>query len=334
MSRRQDETISLSEANANYVAYEDISRALSSYPDTILEIELLGKSHLLPQGTSLLQDGHCIAVPKSKLLQAFIVARKIFFTIRQNGRLDEEQNLRHATAVILLLDSEHQTAANSRKRLIQLQMREDRGKSRAILEAELCWVNGYLTSHLHRHTKSPVLWGHRRWLVEQTMSLGQKPNILQDLKMVVFKAAERHPRNYYAWSHLRWLLDHQLDSGNSENRWSKFFPDFQEITTIVQDWCLNHPWDTSGFSFLLFFLTRSESKQLMISVFSAILKVTIAYNWAYESVWMFLRTMATLDEVDFGVERTISAIQEITLAQPDTVNSLQNVQKWLSKQNR
>ncbi|CCU82798.1 hypothetical protein BGHDH14_bgh02649 [Blumeria hordei DH14] len=334
MSRRQDETIALSETNANYIAYEDISRALSSYPDTILEIELLGKSHLLPQGTTLLQDGHCIAVPKSKLLQAFIVARQIFFTIRQNCRLDEEQSLRHATAVILLLDSEHLTAANARKRLIQLQLSENRGNHRAILEVELCWVNGYLTSHSHRHTKSPVLWGHRRWLVEQTLSLGLKPNILQDLKIVIFKAAERHPRNYYAWSHLRWLLDHQFDSRNSENRWSKFLPDFQEIATIVQDWCLNHPWDTSGFSFLLFFLTRSKSKQLMISVFSAILKVTIAYSWVHESVWMFLRTMATLDQVDFGVERTISAIQEITVAQPDAINSLQNLQKWLSRQNQ
>lgn len=114
MSRALDpETASsISGGNAQEI-YNDISRALYSCTQSLFEIEFLGKSHPLPPGTNILIDGKNIAVSKAKLVQSFLVARRILFNHVKDCSDDKILELQDATAVILLMDPEHLTVSFS-----------------------------------------------------------------------------------------------------------------------------------------------------------------------------------------------------------------------------
>jgi len=131
------------------------------------------------------------------------------------------------STVLLLFDSEHLTAMNLRKNVLlqQIQQNTQEGQQNTAYElccTELQWLTNILTSPLHRHSKSPLLWSHRRWLIstmdmkenklpendlcsdgpsrnlpkEQQGSTLAIPDILEEMK-VVFEAANAHPKNYY-----------------------------------------------------------------------------------------------------------------------------------------
>ncbi|RKF56579.1 putative protein prenylyltransferase [Golovinomyces cichoracearum] len=279
----------LSEKNLNS-SFNEISLALKSKSNTKLEIEILGKSHISTSGESVIRDGSFIAIPKTILLQAFIVARLVLFKYVRECPSDREHSLTDATAIILLVDSEHLTAANTRKRLLKKSIERNQDIAQEVFAAEICWVDGYLTSHLYRHTKSPTLWAHRRWVIEQNKLFVSAKYMMQNLNDVIFIAAQRHPRNYYAWSHARWLqsLNTVVPKGMPELSISK------SIISAVQDWCLRNPSDTSGFSFLLYCLmTTPDLEECALSVFTKTFRTAISYRWSQESIWCFLRTLAT-----------------------------------------
>jgi protein prenyltransferase alpha subunit repeat containing protein 1 len=335
MSRALDpETVvSLKSSNPETV-YSDIVDALSTQTDSLLEIELLGKSHPLPQGCNVLVDGNSIAVPKAKLVQAFTIAHKIFFKYVRDCSDDKSVDLKNAAAVILLMDPEHLTAANTRKRLIQKCQKGTNAGLGAILRKELQFVDSYLTSRLHRHTKSPTLWGHRRWVLEVRKSIQMEYDVLQDLTSVVLVAAERHPRNYYAWSHLRWLVQ-TFTTYSEHSKIETKDPDFQLLVAVVKDWCLRHPADISGFSFLLFCLSVLGSTgdvtrtQLKSSICSEVVRLAVSFKWTHESIWVFLRTAVASGGVSKdGKTVFFRAIEEIQAAQPDGHRVLQAAQDW------
>jgi len=296
MSRTLDkETIKSLKNDDLQVIYRDIVSALCPTTPTLLDIEFLGESHPLAAGSYVLSEGNSIGIPKARLVQAFIVARQLFFKLSKNVP-EEHAELFGATAVILLMDPEHLTAANTRKRLIQSYQQVSRAEFEVALRRELVFIESYLTSRLHRHTKSPTLWGHRRWLLEMGRSIpsiSMEHDIQQDLKMVVLIAAERHPRNYYAWSHIRWMIQ----TYGVEAR-----PDIESLS-IVKNWCLRHPADTSGFSFLLFCLSKSlipekvPRSEASTSIFKEVIRLTASFKWTHESVWVFLRTLVATGDV-------------------------------------
>ena len=256
MSRALEPETAASLKNSNHetaykTVYNDIVKALSTEIDSLLEIEFLGKSHPLPEGCNVLVDGNSVALSKSKLVQAFIIARNIFLRHLRDCPEDKSLDFKNATAVMLLMDPEHLTAANARKRLIQKSHSDPTANLEKILKSELHFVDSYLTSRLHRHSKSPTLWGHRRWVLDVCKSSKMEYDIHHDLKTVVLVAAERHPRNYYAWSHLRWLVQSFTTCSSIPTASSNF----NKLVSVVKDWCLRHPADTSGFSFLLFCLS-------------------------------------------------------------------------------
>ncbi|KAK8094531.1 hypothetical protein PG997_001216 [Apiospora hydei] len=187
--------------------YRDISSILNHPPgDGLLEIELLGSSHPLEAGVHFLQDENAIAIPKLRLVQAFFIAREILSKHLLKPTIPPEEKTVGATSVILLMDPEHLTATNIRKKSIVSRLQAGALPAQ-VLQAEQQFVDSLLTSRLHRHTKSPTLWSHRRWLIQNLGSLRSSERIRSDLTNVVMIAAERHPRNYYAWSHARWLFD-------------------------------------------------------------------------------------------------------------------------------
>jgi len=295
MSRALDQdTVSLLNTGTLPQVYADIARALSNKisSGTFLEIEILPKSHPLPDGCNVLVDDNYIGITKSKVVQAFIFARKLLFEYLKDFQKVNYQDILNATAVMLLMDAENLTAANTRKRLIQRCQRESVSELQQTLNQELYWVNSMLTSRLHRHTKSPTLWNHRRWVIEVCQSIGVSHNIQKELEEVVLVAAERHPRNYYAWLHMRWLL---------QNNHGKSLPDERFISS-TQDWCIRHPSDTSGFSFLLFCLNQLSTEtgppiEINSAVCKEVLSLAVSFRWTHESVWVFLRTLIASGEV-------------------------------------
>src|SRR5208282_485866 len=131
-------------------------------------------------------------------------------------------------------------------------------------------------SSLNKHTKSPTLWAHRRWLTQRLpspvplqmertcLSLGLRQE--REFSMVALIAAEIHPRNYYAWGYLRWWIaknptllegfNHCPVTQSSTNTTPFGLP--RLINTILE-WCLKHPSDTSGWSFLVWLITGPDT---------------------------------------------------------------------------
>lgn len=292
MSRALDKitAATIQSGNLQAAVYDDLVKALSPTTTDLLEIEILGRSHQLPPGSHVLVDGCSVAVPKATLVQAFMVARDALFRYLPDLP-NRQQEIRNAAAVILLMDPEHITAANARKRVVQLYRTHPDPELEAELRRELWWVDSMLTARLHRHTKSPTLWGHRRWVLEVCRTAKMTRDIQQELTSVVLIAAERHPRNYYAWLHMRWLIQNVHACPEDEPL------DGARLLSTVKSWCLRHPGDTASFSFLLFCLqdqelTSDESRtEVSSSICKEVLDLAVSFKWVHESVWVFLRTL-------------------------------------------
>lgn len=75
------------------------------------------------------------------------------------------------------------------------------------------------------------------------------------------------------------------------------------MLSIVKNWCFRNPADTSGFSFLLFCLSRfpSSAKEQRIEASSSIceevLGLAASFKWTHESVWVFVRTLVASGDV-------------------------------------
>lgn len=290
MSRALDKSVIASLKDGDSAAvYDAISQVLvaiqaGEQPEELLEIEILGKSHPVEPGAFFLQDGNAIAISKLGLVQAFFVARKKFQEYNGSGGASmTSHELLAATSVILLMDPENLTAANARKRLLVSEGNKSREQLLGMIAKDRCFIDSLLTSRLHRHTKSPTLWSHRRWLTQTASRYGMQPNVVDVIKDVVMIAGKRHPRNYYAWCHARWLTG--------------LIPDDQQTAILKQllestrHWCFRNHTDTSGWSFLYFLLTRLGGPKS-----SAVLEETaglaMSLQWTNESTWVFLRTLA------------------------------------------
>jgi protein prenyltransferase alpha subunit repeat containing protein 1 len=305
MSRALDaETTASVQTPLPTAIYKEIAAVLCTPRTSLLEIELLGKAHTMVLGQNYLLEDSYLAIPKVKLVQAFLVARQIFLKLLRNCPEGKEKDLKDATAIMLLMDPEHLTAANSRKRLLLEEAKD--GDLKEILGRELQFVDTYLTARLHRHTKSPNLWSHRRWLLQQYELSNIEVDAKEMFEKVVLVAAERHPRNYYAWSHMRWLVASFDLNGELK----------KEILPTVQGWCLRHPSDISGFSFLLFCLKVPGRSQTDLNdikrVYDHVIELALSFKWTHESVWTFLRTIAAAK--GFANESDISFQKAVDLA--------------------
>ncbi|KXJ96918.1 hypothetical protein Micbo1qcDRAFT_155628 [Microdochium bolleyi] len=201
------------------------------------------------------------------------------------------------------MDPEHLTAANTRKRSLRDTLsatgvagdddHDEESRSRrhiAAVRKEQYFVESLLTSRLHRHTKSPTLWNHRRWLLElcrnQSIELAGT-NIGNDLTGIVMVSGERHPRNYYAWNHARWLWLSTRWQPNEQQQQQ------QELCRNIKDWCLKHHGDISGWTFLSFAMSRIADSQERADVCNEVardvLGIAESFRWTGESVWVFLR---------------------------------------------
>lgn len=279
MSRALDKGVKEALKHGNHEEiFNAIAGVLSSRRNELLEIEFLGMSHLLEDGIYFLRDGPAIAIPKLRLVQAFIFAQSILK--KNNGAHQTKRKLLlDATAVMLVMDPEHLTAANTRKRLLVETHTEDN------VENEKYFIDSLLTSRLHRHTKSPTLWNHREWLLRWSTENNITNDADRDFTKVILVAAERHPRNYYAWSHARFLRKSKLiDDPSKDTR--------RDIKWIqyTKKWCFSHHDDISGWTFLTVLLKDNTAEKQ--AIFDETLNLALSFHWRGESVWYFLRNLA------------------------------------------
>ncbi|PSR78801.1 hypothetical protein BD289DRAFT_114164 [Coniella lustricola] len=324
MSRALDKaTLQALSRNDPETAYKAISAAVTQYQvekpadELLLEIEVLPKSHVLEPGTFLLQDGNALGISKLGLVQAFFWARQRFQDysgISAAPVLPDE--LLAITSVMLLMDPEHLTAANARKRMIQAGHTSSQTHQRiALISQDLFFIDSLLTSRLHRHTKSPTLWSHRRWLVQSARSCGSFPDVTRDVQRIVMVAGQRHPRNYYAWCHARWLLGSMLftkqqpEKQQEEKNTVDERSPLSELTAATKAWCFRNHTDISGWSFLASLLSRLGAAERH-AVYKDVGELCGSLQWTNESTWVFLRTLAAsgiVEDADVGLFRNVLA---------------------------
>ncbi|KAI1418120.1 hypothetical protein F5Y13DRAFT_150616 [Hypoxylon sp. FL1857] len=304
--------------------YKDISIILTDLPDNkLLEIEFLGKSHPLEPGVNYLRDEAAVAIPKLRLAQAFFVARGILQTYQNGGAMDREEAVA-ATAVLLLMDPEHLTAANTRKRLLTSVLETSKPDELA-LKREKQFVDSLLTSRLYRHAKSPTLWSHRRWLLQLFAVYGVSVDPQLDIKDIVMVAGIRHPRNYPAWHHARFLLDLSPKLAGS-------------IVADVKEFCLKNHTDVSSWSFLMYAIGKIEDgecrRKICSSVLVEVLDITDSFSWTSESVWAFLRSIAATSLISDQLELILAVNKRLVSATPrdsDEWRTLDSARRWCER---
>lgn len=330
MSRAVNKSVAEALSNSDpTAAYEAISKALSEpkgQHGELLEFEILGKSHPLDPGTFLLQDGNAIAVSKYGLVQAFFVARKILQRHISAESTLSSDGLLAVTSVVLLMDPEHLTAANARKKLAVSAGAASEERLLEAIERDMFFVDSLLTSRLHRHTKSPTLWSHRRWLVETAARYGAQHNVSESLEKVVMVAGQRHPRNYYAWCHARWLTNNRPEGQDGQEDHG-----LRELLEPTKRWCFRNHTDVSGWSYLHFLLAKLDAAEAS-AVFEEAAKLAVSLQWTNESTWVFLRTLAasaTMGEKEASLfQDTRTALLQKTGDSEGAARALVMAQTW------
>jgi hypothetical protein len=258
-----------------------------------------------------LQDETNIGIPKQLLILAFPEARRVFTSclardsrdlfdddvrpphgpVKANFSNPDVKEVFESTFIILLYDTEHLTAANLRKKMLLAICQHAPKKLIVAVRQEITFLNSILTSPLHRQSKSPTLWYHRRWLLsmmeQKFRSFTDPSEILNRQDLVrseitaVLRAAERHPNNYYAWQHARCLISAE-SQGEPES--------VMEPLDKVLRWCFRNPSDTSGWSFLLYLLGRpAVNPKDAAAVLNSVLEFAARMRWEKEALWVFVR---------------------------------------------
>ena len=114
---------------------------------------------------------------------------------------------------------------------------------------------------------------------------------------IITRAGDRHSRNYYAWDYGRRLF-HLLSRRISLQSATGSTLLATEVIEQVQQWCLQHPRDISGWAFLAFLLLRiplQGKEESMQEVRMRIVAETEdwvrKFAWEGESVEWFWRVM-------------------------------------------
>ncbi|KAJ5438492.1 Protein prenyltransferase [Penicillium daleae] len=307
-------------------AFQQLASVFASRGNEILEIEIIPPS----PGSPFLQDGCSIGITKKLLVQAYTVARKLFFkrlmpmtgddlfaNLPNNSQSHGIISDLVTTEIMLLFDCEHLTACNWRKRRLvaALARRHDAPDRRSqliqILKTELTLLQSYQCSPLHRHTKSPTLWSHRLWVLKQLLKLeDQSPETLLALERaelaVVLRAAELHPKNYYAFTYMRQL--HALLAMipvETKDPSSLAVLFANKLVDPVLDWCLANPRDISGWSFGIYLLSHVPERQLQVDAVGRVLRFARDVGWEGESLWTFVDQAVRQFDLESVVEDTI-----------------------------
>jgi protein prenyltransferase alpha subunit repeat containing protein 1 len=261
------------------VEYTDLIAVLNSTVSMgLYKVELLPDSHPLELGLNVLVDSFTIAIPKKTLKNAFLSARQVFFDNLEHVESFEQNQeaILDASAVLLLMMPEHLAAVNARKRIIMDWEKQSQEKGRKRIIMDLWITDSLFWSPLHKHTKSPTLWSHRKWLIQRLPS--PKPLQMErtcsslslrrerEVSMIALVAAEMHPRNYYAWGYLRWwiaqypeVLENFSHCTITQSNMDLTAFGLPRLANTIIEWCFKHPSDISGWTFLIWLITGPDT---------------------------------------------------------------------------
>lgn len=331
-------------------AFQQLAGVFASRGDEILEIEIIPSS----LGSPFLQDGCFIGITKKTLVQAYTVARQLFFKrlmsmteddlVVSLGETDSSRDIASdqvTTEIMLIFDCEHLTACNWRKRrlLAALARRQDvphqDSKLIRILKTELTLLQSYQCSPLHRHTKSPTLWSHRLWVLKQLLKIEDHGlETLLDLERhelaVVLRAGELHPKNYYAFTYMR-QLHTLLARLLVEKRDSPSWPAVLATTLVnpVLDWCLANPRDISGWVFGMYLLSHVSDRQPQVDAVGRVLRFARDVGWEGESLWTFIDQAVRQFDLESVVDEAFLLDQERREREPVSTTIVQSSPtKW------
>ncbi|KAL9013121.1 MAG: hypothetical protein Q9173_002164 [Seirophora scorigena] len=292
-------------------AYATLTSLL--HPTAPLEIEILPSSI---STTTILHAGNSIGIPK-RLLTACLPRARSTFLAHKDDDDDDHQNedgqeaattpALDATLVLQLLNPEHLSAANFRKRCLLLRRcnrgGEDDDQAAVSCTREMVWIESLVTSPLYRHAKSPTLWAHRLWVLKtflHSLSLwdagngdgggGAAAGLLARELGVVMRAGERHAGNYHAWNYAREVvkLVDVLGSAGVERG-------MKAVVEKMHGWCLAHPRDISGWSFLAFLLRgQAVDGHVARQVYCETEAFVERLRWQGKSVHWFLASEAQI----------------------------------------
>jgi len=150
-----------------------------------------------------------LGVPQKALYKAYLVAVRAYFGLRNESRKSaappqQSNQLDRLTRVVLLANPAHQTALNTRKRLVQnltVDPYYELNLSASFLSCREC-------------AKESILWHHRRWLLgvihkvpttagADSIPETVPPDALEAEFVRASAACHVYPRNYHAWAHRR-----------------------------------------------------------------------------------------------------------------------------------
>ena len=128
------------------------------------------------------------------------------------------------------------------------------------------------------------------------------------------KSGERHPTNYYAWAYARRLinaLDRISDTVEAP------FP-FDWVVSAFSDrltaWCFKHPSDTSGWSYLLFLLSKLDPVDERDDIVEKVIRYAAKMKSENESLWVFIRNALAhptlLEDREARIEQLKACIED------------------------
>lgn len=215
--------------------------------------------------------------------------------------------LRIAALAVPIDDGNNKIDVSKRQELIAMVLRE------------IFWIDSLVTSPLYKHAKSPTLWAHRWWIVkwfwrdvagamiesgdsvDEQVKAGRLIKFMEKELEIVMKAGERHSGNYHAWDHAREMVRLvMLFLPTGMERWDENNTGTKEIGEAwrswlgaVHQWCLGHPRDISGWSFLVFLMDQpmrhaEHGKDAVRDVFQNTENFVKRFKWQGRSVDWFL----------------------------------------------
>lgn len=204
-----------------------------------------------------------------------------------------------------------------------------------VVRNELRFLESLLTSPLGKHAKSSTLWAQRLWIArdhlarlamreyvaneeeEEEKKAIETRDVRRGMKgfweaelAIVRKAGERHGRNYYAWQYARQIFDLVCSAGSEPVERRHLVQGLlRDSIGPVRRWCLMHPRDISGWTFLFSLVERLRDEgcngevqgevgdEIGRSVWET-REFTGKFEWKGESVDWFLKAINTLNNDD------------------------------------
>lgn len=256
-------------------------------------------------------EGH-LGIPKKVAQQLYLFAISLPWRSRR-----EPQTAIAATTIILILNPAHQTALNTRKRLIM--------DGYIQTQRELRYVE-LLLRGLNDCAKQSIIWSHRRWclthvygrighIISTYPALDNFPSVdeaelfpnlgseeIRDEIGIVYHTCDTYPRNYHAWNYFHWLITgtffsiYRHFSDEADRR--DFLRVLVDIHAKLKAWVDSHPSDYSAIhqlcqmqpimDDLCEILTKDLGKESSWNPAGHSLSLLSSFP-SHESLWMYLR---------------------------------------------